>query len=68
MQHGYETRVPRTPDEFLDYWTKSLERLSLVKEVEEYEEDYPPGSRSVKDFLKTGKRYVLADMSPSTDC
>ncbi|KAL9122093.1 MAG: hypothetical protein Q9187_001353 [Circinaria calcarea] len=57
VQHGYESRVPRTPCEFLDHWTNSPERSKLVKELEEYEKKFPPGSRSAKDFLKSGRQW-----------
>ncbi|KAH7270978.1 ABC-2 type transporter-domain-containing protein [Fusarium solani] len=37
---GMEERVPRTPEEFEDYWKQSPEFQTLQKEIEEYETDH----------------------------
>ncbi|KAK4497290.1 hypothetical protein PRZ48_011740 [Zasmidium cellare] len=42
-KEGFENRVPRTPDEFADYWKKSAEYAELQREIQDYEQEYPEG-------------------------
>lgn len=40
---GYEDKVPRTPDDFAQYWRDSEDRKTLMKEIEEHEKEFPVG-------------------------
>lgn len=35
-QKGFENKVPRTAEEFYQFWQKSVERTKLLKEIDEY--------------------------------
>lgn len=36
---GYENKVPRTPEEFYEYWQNSPERKALLEEIDQYIEE-----------------------------
>ncbi|KAH7114874.1 ABC-2 type transporter [Dactylonectria macrodidyma] len=40
-REGMENRVPRTAEEFEQYWLKSPEHEALQKEVQQYEQEFP---------------------------
>ncbi|RMY66568.1 hypothetical protein D0863_08338 [Hortaea werneckii] len=40
---GYEDKVPRTPDDFAQYWKNSEDYKYLMKEMDEHEREYPVG-------------------------
>ncbi|KAL6453292.1 CDR4 ABC transporter CDR4 [Candida maltosa Xu316] len=40
VKPGFENKVPRTPEEFYNYWRKSNESQQLIKEVDEYLEEH----------------------------
>jgi ABC-type multidrug transport system permease subunit/ABC-type multidrug transport system ATPase subunit len=40
-RQGMEDKVPRTPDEFEQYWRRSPEYQALMGEIDEYERNYP---------------------------
>ncbi|KAF2270502.1 ABC-2 type transporter [Lojkania enalia] len=40
-QEGMENRVPRTPEEFEQYWRESPEYKTLQEEIDEFEQEYP---------------------------
>ncbi|KAJ6145454.1 hypothetical protein N7470_009349 [Penicillium chermesinum] len=42
-KEGMENQVPRTPEEFEQYWRNSHHYSLLQKEIKEYHEDYPFG-------------------------
>ncbi|EME40339.1 ABC transporter-like protein [Dothistroma septosporum NZE10] len=42
---GYESRVPRTPDEFETYWRSSPEHQELQREIQDYEQEFPVGDK-----------------------
>jgi ABC-type multidrug transport system ATPase subunit len=45
-----EDRVPRTPQEFERYWKRSSEYTALLKEISQYEAEYPPGGCGERDL------------------
>ena len=47
---GFENRTPFTPDEFAAYWHKSSDRAQLIKEIDEYEAQYPLGGEGLELF------------------
>lgn len=45
VKPGFEERVPRSPDEFAKMWFKSEERSRLMKDIEDFERDFPIGTQ-----------------------
>jgi ABC-type multidrug transport system ATPase subunit len=50
VQAGFDTRVPRTPDEFAQAWKASTLRAELIKDITRFEQDYQLGGPSMKEF------------------
>lgn len=50
---GFETKVPRTPDEFAEAWKKSDARAKLLSDIYAYEEQYELGGEQVALFEKS---------------
>lgn len=55
VKSGYEGKVPQTPDEFVTRWKCSETYAQLMREIEEYEQQYPIGGESVQKFVKSRK-------------
>lgn len=53
VKKGYEGKVPRTPDEFAAAWKNSEAHANLMKEIEQYEQDFPLGGKSVENFVES---------------
>jgi len=47
---GWESRVPRTADEFARQWQESKERQQLLIDIEQYQSEYPIGGESLEKF------------------
>lgn len=58
-QEGMQDRVPRTPEEFENYWKRSPDYAALLQEIKEYETEYPLGGRGQED-VTAGKRMEQA--------
>ncbi|VVT48648.1 uncharacterized protein SAPINGB_P001882 [Magnusiomyces paraingens] len=50
VKPGYEDRVPRTPDEFEQYWKDSPEYTALLKEIDEWNAQNPTDGESAHQF------------------
>ena len=50
VREGFETRVPRTPDEFAQAWKSSPEYERLIKDIEEYDKTYAIGGEHFEKF------------------
>ncbi|KAK2797837.1 ABC multidrug transporter mdr3 [Emmonsiellopsis sp. PD_5] len=50
VREGFESRVPRTPDEFAERWKQSPERASLLADIEAYQSEYPLGGAQLDKF------------------
>ncbi|PGH05928.1 hypothetical protein GX51_02709 [Blastomyces parvus] len=50
VREGFETHVPRTPDEFAARWQQSSDRKALLMEIEAYENEYPLGGQQLDQF------------------
>lgn len=53
VKAGFESRVPRTPDDFAATWKKSPERAQLVKDIEAYDEKHPFQGESYDEFVES---------------
>ena len=52
---GYETMIPRTPDEFAKRWGGSQHHMRLLEEIESFEEAYPLAGPQLEQFNKSWK-------------
>ncbi|CAG8953551.1 hypothetical protein HYFRA_00010008 [Hymenoscyphus fraxineus] len=64
VRPGFEGQTPYTPDEFAAAWHKSEDRAQLMREIEEFEQQYPIGGDHLEEF-KTARRAPLAAQSKS---
>ncbi|KAE8143941.1 ABC-2 type transporter-domain-containing protein [Aspergillus pseudotamarii] len=53
VRKGYEGKVPRTPDEFAAAWKNSEAHAKLIREIEEYNREFPLGGESVQKFVES---------------
>ncbi|RAK73142.1 pleiotropic drug resistance family ABC transporter [Aspergillus fijiensis CBS 313.89] len=51
VRPGFENRVPRTPDEFAAAWKQSSARAKLLREIDEFESQYPLKGSSYEAFV-----------------
>jgi ABC-type multidrug transport system ATPase subunit len=47
---GFEQRVPRTADEFARIWRESAEYQTLLKDIADYNAEYPLGGEALTKF------------------
>ena len=55
VRPGYEARVPRTPDEFEVAWKASPEHAELLKEIEDFDREFPIGGEALQKFVASRK-------------
>ncbi|THC96619.1 hypothetical protein EYZ11_003911 [Aspergillus tanneri] len=55
VKKGYEGKVPRTPDEFAAAWKNSDAYQKLMREIDEYNQQYPVGGESLGKFVESRK-------------
>lgn len=53
VRDGFDSKVPRTPDEFAAAWQASPERAFLVKEIDEYNNTYLHHSEHLETFKQS---------------
>ena len=53
VRQGFESRVPRTPDEFAAAWKASPERAALMKELDEYDRKFPYEGEQYNKFVES---------------
>lgn len=69
VRPGFESRVPRTSDDFAQCWQQSDERKILLKEIEAYSQAHPLNSTSQSDFAharRMEKSKAQRERSPYT--
>lgn len=59
VRPGFEGKTPATPDEFAAVWKQSEDRARLLKDIEEFDKQYPVGGPSLDSF-KDSRRAVQA--------
>jgi hypothetical protein len=52
---GFESKVPRTPDEFAKVWGCSQQRMRLLGDIAAFENDYPIAGPQLESFTKSRK-------------
>ncbi|KAH0316158.1 putative ABC multidrug transporter, partial [Aureobasidium melanogenum] len=55
VRQGWESRAPRTPDEFAACWKASAQRQRLMQEIDEFDRKYPFGGESQQAFAASRK-------------
>lgn len=55
VQPGAENKVPRTSDEFAKAWAESQARAQLLKDIADFEEQYPMDGTQVEKFTSIMK-------------
>jgi ATP-binding cassette subfamily G (WHITE) protein 2 (PDR) len=55
VRPGFEGRTPYTPDEFAAVWQKSEDRAQLLREIDEFDANYPLGGPSLEAFKNSRK-------------
>lgn len=55
VRQGWESRAPRTPDEFAACWKASPQRQRLMQEIDEFDKKYPFGGESTEAFAASRK-------------
>lgn len=55
VREGFEGRVPRTPDEFAAVWHKSEDRARLLREIDDFEREFPLGGEQLHKFQHSRK-------------
>jgi ATP-binding cassette, subfamily G (WHITE), member 2, PDR len=52
---GFECKVPRTADEFVRMWRESEDRKQLLKEIEEFNIEFPEDGKQLQKFRQIRK-------------
>lgn len=53
VRKGYESLVPRTPDEFAARWRDSMERKQLLTDIESFQSEFPLGGSKKEEFSRS---------------
>ncbi|KAH8590585.1 AtrD, ABC-transporter [Bisporella sp. PMI_857] len=53
IRPGFERSVPYTPDQFAKRWQESEDRAMLLREIEEFDRQYPVGGPSLENFKQS---------------
>lgn len=66
VRKGYESKVPRTPDEFAAAWQKSEDRAELLREIAAFEQEHPIGGSALAEFRKGRKAQAAKGQRPKS--
>ncbi|ESZ90150.1 BcatrD protein [Sclerotinia borealis F-4128] len=55
IRPGYEGRTPYTPDEFATVWQNSEDRAQLLREIDQFDAEFPIGGQALDDFKHSRK-------------
>lgn len=55
VKAGFESKVPRTPDEFAAAWKNSPERKQLLVDIDEYDKKFPFEGEAYQQFVDSRK-------------
>ncbi|KKK21251.1 hypothetical protein AOCH_004898 [Aspergillus ochraceoroseus] len=62
VRKGYEGSVPQTPDEFAAAWKSSAAYAQLMRDLDEYHQEFPLGGESVGKFIESRKAMQAKNM------
>jgi len=54
-REGWESRVPRTPDDFAARWRDSEERARLLADIDAFDREFPISGAPLEKFLQSRK-------------
>lgn len=54
-REGWESRVPRTPDEFAARWRESEDRARLLADIDAFDREFPVGAEPLQKFVQSRK-------------
>ena len=63
---GYESKVPRTPDDFVAYWKRSAEYAELQKEMTENEREISQNGDALAQFQQSHREMQAKHTRPSS--
>ncbi|RFU28656.1 hypothetical protein B7463_g7693, partial [Scytalidium lignicola] len=66
VEPGFENAVPRTPDEFAEVWKHSDERKELLREITDFENEFPLGGPQLNSFIASRKAQQPSLMRPTS--
>ncbi|TGO54860.1 hypothetical protein BCON_0101g00320 [Botryotinia convoluta] len=55
VRPGFEGKTPYTPDEFAAVWQKSEDRAQLLREIDQFDAEFPIGGQTLDDFKNSRK-------------
>ena len=55
IRKGYEGKTPSTPSDFAAVWRESDDRARLLREIEDFDGQYPIGGASLDEFKRSRK-------------
>lgn len=55
VREGFQGKTPYTADEFAAVWQKSEDRAQLLREIDEFDREFPIGGQALEDF-KTSRK------------
>lgn len=50
VRKGFEGKTPYTPDEFAEAWQKSEDHAQLLRDIDEFDRQYPVGGEALEKF------------------
>ncbi|KAI9889725.1 MAG: hypothetical protein M1814_005024 [Vezdaea aestivalis] len=63
---GFEDKVPRTPDDFVEYWRASPEAKQLQSEMNAYEDKHPVGGNALGDLTRSKNAAQASNVRPKS--
>ncbi|KAL9111781.1 MAG: hypothetical protein Q9227_003840 [Pyrenula ochraceoflavens] len=63
---GFESKVPRTADEFAERWRNSADRARLIEEIESFEEKFPVGGEQLQRFQQSRRAEQAKHQRPQS--
>jgi ABC-type multidrug transport system ATPase subunit len=67
-REGFESKVPRTPDEFENYWRQSQAFKDMQAEIERYEKENPIGGPALETFREAHRQAQATHVRPKSVC
>lgn len=53
VRPGFEGQTPYTPDEFAAVWEKSDDRAQLLRDIDDFDREFPIGGQSLAQFKQS---------------
>jgi ATP-binding cassette subfamily G (WHITE) protein 2 (PDR) len=66
VREGYESKVPRAPDEFERYWKESPYYRAMKQEIQLQEEEFPIGGAKLQEFKDSRREMQSKHVRPES--